>query len=393
YTFKRANLAAGPVWQRQIAVGGACPTCGQGTVSSLAFMGGILYAASGNTTINSIGYQGAVRALDPGTGNILWAHGAPGAVIPALAGANGFILDGAGNTLEVLNATTGVRLYSYTTSAPFYAAPSIANGRIFMAGTDGIIYALGLPSNPPPTPVPDPNCPSGWTCPDIGNPAPAGSDSLSSGVWSVTAGGSGVSGSSDQFRFVAQTVAGDTQISGQVTSLRNPGGGGQAGLMIRQSADPSAPYYAVFLNGNGNLAVQYRLTAGSATITATQQSATMPLYLRIQRTGDQFLTGTSTDGVNYALVPGSTITVLMPNAVPVGMAVSSTHPGTAAGAGFSTVMIGAPTAPPASPTPATTCPSGWTCGDIGNPVIVGNQSLSGSIWTVQGAGGDIWAYT
>jgi len=393
YTFARANLAAGPIWQRQVAIGGACPTCGQGTVTSLAFMGGTLYVGSGNTTINGIGYQGSVRALDPATGTPLWEHGASGTVIPALAAANGFIIDGAGNSLEVLNAATGARLFSFTTSAPLYAPASVANGQIFLAGTDGVIRALSLPSVPPPTPVPDPNCPSGWTCQDIGAPSPAGSDSVSGGAWSVTAAGSGISGASDQFRFLNQGANGDTQISAQVTALSGSGGSAQAGLMVRQSIDPTAPYYAVFLNGGGNLVVQYRPAFGGSTTAATQQSASLPLYLRIQRAGDQFLAATSTDGVNYALVPGSTATMPMPSAVLDGAIVSSTQAGGTATVGFSGVVVGAPNAPPASPTPATPCPGGWTCGDIGNPGLVGNQSVSGNTWTVQGAGSDIWAYT
>ncbi len=40
---------------------------------------------------------------------------------------------------------------------------------------------------------------------------------------------------------------------------------------------------------------------------------------------------------------------------------------------------------------STPCPTGWSCGDIGSPGAAGGQSLSGSTWTVQGAGADIWS--
>src|SRR5207248_8286992 len=36
------------------------------------------------------------------------------------------------------------------------------------------------------------------------------------------------------------------------------------------------------------------------------------------------------------------------------------------------------------------CPSNWHCADIGNPALAGSQSQSGSTWTVQGTGYDIW---
>src|SRR5207248_16528 len=36
------------------------------------------------------------------------------------------------------------------------------------------------------------------------------------------------------------------------------------------------------------------------------------------------------------------------------------------------------------------CPSNWHCADIGNPALAGSQGQSGSTWTVQGDGYDIW---
>ncbi|MDQ6920722.1 MAG: PQQ-binding-like beta-propeller repeat protein, partial [Candidatus Dormibacteraeota bacterium] len=45
YAFDRTNVSAGPVWQSQIATGGICPTCGDGSVSSGATGAGRLYLA------------------------------------------------------------------------------------------------------------------------------------------------------------------------------------------------------------------------------------------------------------------------------------------------------------------------------------------------------------
>ena len=131
YVFNRNNLAAGPVWEKQIAIGGTCPECGDGSVSSAAFGNNTLFMAGGNTVINGKGYTGSVNALDPATGNYLWQHSTPNFVVPALTYSNGLVLDGAGPTLEVLNASNGTRLWSYTTGGTFYAEPTVANGQIF----------------------------------------------------------------------------------------------------------------------------------------------------------------------------------------------------------------------------------------------------------------------
>src|SRR5579883_3556800 len=65
-------------------------------------------------------------------------------------------------------------------------------------------------------------CPDGWSCQDIGNPQQAGNESISGDTWIITASGSGIGTSSaDQFRFVSQSVRGDTQLTAQVTRLSN----------------------------------------------------------------------------------------------------------------------------------------------------------------------------
>src|SRR5437764_4610548 len=153
YAFNRANLAAGPVWSQQIAIGGACPTCGEGSVSPGTFGNGRLYLAGGQTTINGTGYLGSVRALDPATGKFLWQHTTPGPVLGALVYDNGLVIEAGGALLEVLDAATGARLYSYAISNIAYSAPSVANGQVFVGNVDGNVYAFDLSTTPPPTPV------------------------------------------------------------------------------------------------------------------------------------------------------------------------------------------------------------------------------------------------
>ena len=54
------TLAVRSSWQ--------CGVCGEETFSSMAFGGGRLFAAGGETMITGTSYQGSVRELDPATG-------------------------------------------------------------------------------------------------------------------------------------------------------------------------------------------------------------------------------------------------------------------------------------------------------------------------------------
>ena len=335
--------------------------------------------------INGVGYPGTIDALDPATGTIEWQHPAPGTVIGALTYDNGMLIDAAGSVLEILDATTGQRLYSYDTGSAMWAAPSIADGIIYTGNNAGTVTAFALPSYPSASSstrsqLPEPLHVSGHRVAES-----TGTEAVTNGVWSVDAGGTGVGGTSDSFRLASESNSGDTQVTADVSQVPTTAGS-QAGVMIRQRNDPGSPYYAVLAEPNNTLEVEYRSQFGGQTQVATTTDPGLPLYLMIQRVGDTFRAATSPDGAITPWSPGSNTNIPMPNAVLAGLAVSSGANGTAGTGSISAVNIGSPGSPPSPPAPATPCPSGWSCQDVGNPRLVGDQSLSGNTWTLTGAG-------
>jgi len=227
-------------------------------------------------------------------------------------------------------------------------------------------------------------CPGGWYCADIGSPVPPGNQSLSAGTWTVQAGGADIFGSSDQFHFVGQTLASDGSVSAHVASQQNTSGWAKAGVMLRQTADPGSMYYGVFVTPGNGIVVQYRKAQGGTTSQPVKVTGTAPVYLMVSRAGSAYTAYTSSDGTSWTALVGSSVTLSMSGSVLAGLAATSHNTKTLGTVTFDTVNIGGTAPPPPS------CPGGWSCGDIGSPTLVGGQSLSGSTWTIQAGGTDIF---
>ena len=59
--------------------------------------------------------------------------------------ANGVVYVGSNaNNVDALNAKTGKKLWSYTTSNAVNSSPAVANGVVYVGSQDGNVYAFGL---------------------------------------------------------------------------------------------------------------------------------------------------------------------------------------------------------------------------------------------------------
>jgi hypothetical protein len=180
----------------------------------------------------------------------------------------------------------------------------------------------------PGEPVPPGGCPSAWSCADIGTVAPGpGGQALSGGTWTIQGGGGDIWGAADNFHYTWQPLAADGSISAQIVSQTNTSAWAKAGLMMRASTDPGAPYYAVFLTPGNGIAVQWRATPAGGTSQVTT-TGTAPVYLQITRTGTTFSAAASTDGVTWTAVPGSAVSLTnLSGALLRGFAVTSHNTG------------------------------------------------------------------
>jgi|GEM_PF-484105 len=148
YAFDRAHLSTGPLWSVQLAMGGDCPDCGDGSISPSAWDGTTLYVAAGNTTINGATCTSSVSAMNPATGAFEWRDClTSGPILGAVVASPGLVVADSQTAVNVLNASTGSSLFQYTDtsqSSYFFSAPQISNGMLYAANDDGNLYAFGL---------------------------------------------------------------------------------------------------------------------------------------------------------------------------------------------------------------------------------------------------------
>ncbi|MEP6593439.1 MAG: hypothetical protein ABJC51_07095, partial [Acidobacteriota bacterium] len=103
---------------------------------------------------------------------------------------------------------------------------------------------------------------------DVGAPKIAGSAAYNplSQDYALAAAGSNMWAARDEFQFVWRQMTGDfflqtrVQLLGQGTDPHR-----KAGLIIRPSLDPEAPYVDAVVHGDGLTSLQYRLSKGGVT--------------------------------------------------------------------------------------------------------------------------------
>jgi hypothetical protein len=325
-------------------------------------------------------------------------------------------------------AQSGSTLTTYTSSDGFVWAPlagsqatvtlgpSALAGLAVSSGQSGVLETATmdpvLVSTSPPAPVPPVTCPTPFTCADIGGPTPAGSQSYdpNTGTWTIQAGGTDITGTSDQFHFVSQPLVGNGSVSADVTTQTDSDPNAKAGVMLRSSADPASPEYSVLVSPGSGIKVQVRTTLGGTTTKLANPTGTVPAYLEATRTGNTFTASTSTDGVHWTVIPGSSVTLALPSSLLAGLAVTSHNAGVLGTVTMDQVTPGVGTTPVTTTTTSTStstststtttttttippspCPSPFTCADIGSPALAGGASFNPGtgVWTVTAGGTDI----
>ncbi len=188
-----------------------------------------------------------------------------------------------------------------------------------------------------------------WSSQDIGSTALAGAaaSSVPEGRVSLTASGTDIFGASDNFHYAYRAWTGDGALIARVSGVTATDPWTKVGLMFRESPAANAPNILLAVTPSNGCTVQYRSSAGGTTNWSAVSGITAPQWLRLVRAGNVFTSYRSADGVTWSQV-GSPVTLALPSAVYLGLALTSHNNAALAAAQFDEIAIADPTlAPPA----------------------------------------------
>jgi hypothetical protein len=138
----------------------------------------------------------------------------------------------------------------------------------------------------------------------------------------------------DDVQLSCKKLQGDGSITAKIESIDPAHYGTQAGMMIRNTLDPTSPHASVVVTPLGNVNFQYRVIELGATHSTRNaiNSVELPHWVRLTRKGNLFTAQHSTDGVNWQTVQDDSsdralsIEISMDDTVHIGLAVTSGNP-------------------------------------------------------------------
>jgi regulation of enolase protein 1 (concanavalin A-like superfamily) len=213
--------------------------------------------------------------------------------------------------------------------------------------------------------------PSGWSHGDVGAVGPAGNAGYDVGTqtFTVTGAGADVWGTADAFQYAYTPLTGDGTIVARVASVSAGAAWVKAGVMLRDTLDPSASQGFTLVSYTKGTAFQRRTTTAGLSTSTSGGAFAAPFWVKLARTTNTFTASQSPDGVTWTVV--ATDTIAMGSQILAGLAVSS-HTNTAiATATFDHVSV-----TPAGPPPDSTAPTVAISAPTSGATVGGTTVLS-----------------
>jgi regulation of enolase protein 1 (concanavalin A-like superfamily) len=208
--------------------------------------------------------------------------------------------------------------------------------------------------------------PTDWDAIDIGSNA-GGATYPANSKLTVASAGRGILGTADDFHFVFRAVTTDVDVIARVGGIKTTDTAAATGLMVRRSMHPAAANAAVLVTPAGSVSFERRLLANASAIVSAGGTATAPVWLKLQRRGNQIAVFRSSDAIQWTPVGEDTIS--FGDQIYVGVVLANHDPTTMASANVDSIDVHASN-PNVSPTVSVSSPISGTTVAAGTSVVI-----------------------
>jgi hypothetical protein len=157
----------------------------------------------------------------------------------------------------------------------------------------------------------------------------------------MTASGTDIAGTSDQFHFAYKTLNGTGTIIARIDSIENTHAAARAGVMIRETLDAGSKHAFVCVMPENGVSSRGRTDTNTGSFNTTQAGITAPHWVKLERdVAGNFTASHSTNGATWEPVELSIPSnISMVSNVYVGLALTSHNATVTCEAKFSNVTI------------------------------------------------------
>jgi glucuronoarabinoxylan endo-1,4-beta-xylanase len=219
---------------------------------------------------------------------------------------------GSVNQQFIINNGNGASLEGYRTSSSESMADigSFAvSGGSFTANLPAQSITTFVQTNGAPFSLPSP-----WAAQDVGAVGVVGSSIytnsvVTNGVFTMTASGDDIWNISDAFRFIYETNGGNCTIIARVSSEQSTNANAKAGVMIRNSLDPSAANVFIGVTPSNEVIFQHRSSTGGGSSSNSVAGLSAPYWVKLAQSGSTVTGYYSANGTSWTQLGTTTISL------------------------------------------------------------------------------------
>lgn len=210
---------------------------------------------------------------------------------------------------------TSIATWSANTN-PQYVDTSVTNGTTYYYVIQGVNQSGSSVNSPQAsaTPLAAGALLSGWTNQDIGTASTSGSatySDLGNGSFLLSGSGAGIGGTSDGgFNYTYTTATGNFTLTARLWNVAWNSGGGEVGIMMRETMAANSPEVQMTLGGSGLREARFGIRSsagGNLNHYLGNDYTWLPAWFRLRRSGNTFTAYESSDGVTWFVVGSTTV--------------------------------------------------------------------------------------